>query len=449
MEIVFDKKDNVNALVRIKLDKADYQPKVEKSLKDFAKKAAIKGFRPGKVPMQVVHKLYGKDTKVQEVNEIAKDSLFHYLKENQIDILASPLVSLETAQNFNWNNDDFEFIYELGLKPSIDIDLAQAEVPFYTALVTDEEIDILSNRLREMYAEYTQYEEVAAGHTVFGLLKYGKEVSRFVHLKVDELLPETAAILVGKKKEEEVELDLQKLYTDHEKLAAAFRFSVEEAAALEGNGTLTIRETFVSVSANLNEEFYAKLFGEGVASSEEQFRAKLREILEKKYTIEVKGIAVTYFREFLLKTVDVTLPNEFLKKWLQSTANKQIENLDAEYDNLQSGIKYDLILSQLAKEHAIKPLTNDDLLNKVKDTYFLEFFYSRPIFMEGLTDYFAMQFLQSKDNQNIIDNLKGAILAERVLDIVKPQLKANEITTNGMDFEKKELRKIEDAIAEA
>lgn len=449
MEIVFDKKDSVNALVRIKLDKADYQPKVDKTLKDFAKKAAIKGFRPGKVPMQVVQKMYGKDTKVQEVNEVSKDSLFNYLKENQIDILASPLISMETAQNFNWNNENFEFVYEIALKPVIAINLAEAEVPFYNTTVGDEELDLLATRLTDIYAEFTQYEEVAAGQTIFGLLKYGKDTSRFVHLKVNELVAETSATLIGKKKGEDVELDLKKLYDNDQKLADAFRITVEEVAAIEGVGVLTIRETFVSVPAELNEAFYDKVFGEAKVNSQEEFRAKLTEVLEKKYSIEVKGIAVTYFREYLLKNVDVALPDEFLKKWLQSTANRQIENLEEEYLGLQEGVKYDLILNQLAKENGISPLTNDDLLNKVKDTYFLEFFYSRPVFMEGLTDYFAYQFLQSKDNQAVIDNLKGAVLAERVLDAVKSQVKANDITTNGMDFERRELRKVEDAIAAA
>ncbi len=449
MEIVFDKKDSVNALVRIKLDKADYQPKVDKTLKDFAKKAAIKGFRPGKVPMQVVQKMYGKDTKVQEVNEVSKDSLFNYLKENQIDILASPLVSMETAQNFNWNNDDFEFIYEIALKPVIAINLAEAEVPFYNTTVGNEEVDLLATRLGEIYAEFTQYEEVAAGHTVFGLFKYGKDTSRFAHLKVNELVSETATALIGKKKSEDVELDLKKLYDNDQKLADAFHITVEEVAAIEGVGMFTIRESFVSVPPVLNEVFYDKVFGEAKVNSEEEYKAKLTEVLEKKYSIEVKGIAVTYFREYLLKNVDVTLPDAFLKKWLQSTANRQIENLEAEYLGLQEGVKYDLILNQLAKENGISPITNDDLLNKVKDTYFLEFFYSRPVFMEGLTDYFAYQFLQSKDNQAMIDNLKGAVLAERVLDAVKSQVKANDITTNGMDFEKRELRKVEDAIAAA
>ncbi len=449
MEIVFDKKDSVNASVRIKLDKSDYLPKVEKTLKDYAKKATIKGFRVGKVPMQVVQKMYGKDAKVQEVNEVAKDSLFNYLKENQIDILASPLVSLETATNFNWNNDNFEFIYEIGLKPTLEINLSDTEVPFYNITVGEEELNILVSRLQEMYAEYIQYEEVATGHTVFGLLKYGNNVSRFVHIKLDEATQETVALLTGKKKTEDVTVQLKKLYDNDEKLAGALRLTVAEVENLDLEGILTIRETFTSVISPLDNIFFDKIFGEAKVNSEEEFRTELVKVLEQKYAIEVKGIAVTYFREHLLKNVAVSLPDEFLKKWMQSNATTQIENLDGEYARLQEGVKYDLILNQLAKENGISAISNEDMLAKVKDTYFLEFFYSRPMFVEGLTEYFAYQFLQNKENQAMIDNLRGAILAERILAAVKPQLKANEINTNGMDFENRELRKVEEAVEAA
>lgn len=448
MEIVFDKKDDVNALVRVKIEKADYQPKVEKTLKDFAKKANIKGFRVGKVPMPVVQKMFGKDVKVQEVNEVAKDSLFNYLKEQEIDILASPLVSLETAENFSWTSDKFEFIYELGLKPTLAIDLAQAEVPFYTIEVGDTEIQALKDRLLEIYADFTKYEEVGEGHTVFGLLKYGDNLSRFVHLKLDEVTKETAALLKGKKVAEAVTLTIKNIFADNEKLSKAFRLSPEETAKVEGDGELTIREVFVAVPPAINAEFFDKVFGEGQVTTEEGFKEKLEAVLQKKYAIEATGIAVTYFREHLLKTVDVTLPDEFLKKWLQSTAKSPINDIDAAYTELREGIRYDLILSQLAKENGVKAISQEDMLAKVRDTYFLEFFYSRPMFVEGLTDYFAYQFLQSEGNEAMIENLRGAILAERILEATKANINAKNLTASGTEFEEKELKKVQESVNE-
>ncbi len=444
MEIVFNKTDDVNALIKVKIDKADYQPKVEKTLKDFAKKANIKGFRVGKVPMPIVQKMFGKDVKVQEVNEIAKDSLFNYLKENEIDILASPLVSEATAENFSWSKDQFEFVYEIGLKPAINVDLASVEIPFYTITVGDEEINELKNRLLEIYATFTNYEEVADNHTVFGLLKYGDNVSRFVHLKLSELTPKVAALLMGKKKEDTVTVSITEIFNDNEKLSKAFRLPAEETAKIEGEGTLTIRDIFTSESAVLNVELYDKIFGEGVVTNEEEFNAKLKETLQKKYEIEKDGVAITYFREYVLKNVDMTLPDEFLKKWLQNTAKSPIQDIDTVYTELREGMKYDLILGQLAREHNIAQVSGEDMMNKVKETYFLEFFYSRPVFVEGLTEYFAYQFMQSKDNEAVVENLRGAILANKILTATKSTLKsAKYIETTGTDFENKELKKIQ------
>ncbi|MFY7787276.1 MAG: trigger factor [Thermoflexibacteraceae bacterium] len=448
MEIVLQKTDEVNANIRLKLLKADYQPNVDKKVKEFAKKAEIKGFRPGKVPVPIVQKMFGKDIKMQEVNDLAKDSLFNYLKENNVEILASPLISLDTmADNkFDWRNEDFEFIYEVGLKPEIKVNLSNIEIPFYTINVGEEEIAALMTRLRDINADFTPYEEVAEGHTVFGLLKYGQDTSRFAHIKLEEATATAKAALIGKKKGETVTIEVKNIFATVEKLAEVLRISKEEAEKLDVTGELTIRESFVAIPADLNETFYNKIFGEGVVATEEDFKNKLKGVLEKKYAIEATGVAITYFRNQVLKENNFDLPAVFLKKWLMSTAEKPIQNIDAEYGMMEEALKYDLLLSQVAKDFNVATPSNEDIVKKVEDTYFLEFFYSRPMFIEGLTSFFAYQFLQSKENENMIQSLRAAIIAERVLAAAKAQIKANDLTVSGGEFEKKELMKVEETV---
>jgi trigger factor len=445
VEILFDKKDSVNAQVRVKIDKSDYQPQIDKSLKEYSKTAAIKGFRPGKVPMPMLQKLFGKDIKVKEINELAKNSLFEYLTANEIQILASPMVSVDTFKGLNWANEDFEFIYDLGLRPEITIDLSAIEVPFYKISVAEAEVNELYERLRLVHSSYTQYEEVAEGHTVFGLLSYGKDTSRFVHIKLDEVTAETKALLLGKKKQEIVEIPtIGSIFSIEEALVKAMRMTAEEVKAIAGEAAkLTIRETFTSVLAEAGQSFYNLVFGEGVVTTDEEFRAKLVGILEKKYDIEARGVAVTYFRNHLLKNVSFGLPDDFLKKWMQSNSEREIANLEEDYLQMREAVSYDLMLSKLSKDHNLPKLNEEALVEKVKETYFLEFFYSRPMFVEGLVDYFAYQFLQTKENQNVIDGLRGAAIAERLLNIMKPSIKANDIALTGIEFEKKELQKTE------
>lgn len=129
-----------------------------------------------------------------------------------------------------------------------------------------------------------------------------------------------------------------------------------------------------------------------------------------------------------------------------STAEKPIQNIDAEYGMLEEALKYDLLLSQVAKDFNVATPSNEDIVKKVEDTYFLEFFYSRPMFIEGLTSFFAYQFLQSKENENMIQSLRAAIIAERVLAAAKAQIKANDLTVSGGEFEKKELMKVEETV---
>lgn len=448
MEIVLQKTDEVNANIRLKLLKADYQNNVDKKVKEFAKKAEIKGFRPGKVPVPVVQKMFGKDIKMQEVNDLAKESLFNYLKENNVEILASPLISLDTmADNkFDWRNDDFEFIYEVGLKPEIKPNLANIEIPFYTINVGEEEVETLMNRLRDINADFTPYEEVAEGHTVFGLLKYGRDTLRFAHIKLDEATEMAKATLIGRKKGETVTIEVKNIFATVEKLAEVLRISKEEAEKLDVNGELIIRESFVAIPADMNENFYKKIFGEGAVANEEDFKNKLKGVLEKKYAIEATGVAITYFRKQVLKENNVELPAAFLKKWLLSTAQKPIKNIDAEYGMMEEALKYDLLLSQLATDFNVTAPSNEDIVKKIEDTYFLEFFYYRPMFIEGLTSFFAYQFLQSKENENMLQSLRTAIIAERVLAAAKSQIKANDITISGSEFEKKELMKVEEPV---
>ncbi|MBU1718094.1 MAG: trigger factor family protein, partial [Bacteroidetes bacterium] len=118
MNIVEEKLEGLVSTIRIDLGKEDYQEKVDKLLKNYQKNASMPGFRPGKVPMGVVKKMYGKAVIVDEVNKILIDSIYEYLRENKIEIIGNALPNEELTKDIDFDSlEDFTFFYDLGIVP--------------------------------------------------------------------------------------------------------------------------------------------------------------------------------------------------------------------------------------------------------------------------------------------------------------------------------------------
>lgn len=370
MEIVLDKKDTTNASIKIKLNEADYQPKVTEKLKEYGKKAAIKGFRPGKVPPALLKKMFGKSILIEEINTLLSNSVTNYIKENELPIVGDPLPGRDDADKIDWDNQkEFEFSYEVGLISDFDYDLAALSVQKYEVDVNDEQVEQTISNLQKRYGQYTHPDEVQEEDFVIGDLKAdaGDFTKEGVYLSVNRVKPEYQPLFVGKKKGDTITFDLQNTLEKPEYVGFLTGVAKEEAEQMTGDFTLTVTDVERMQPAELNEELFGKVLGPGVAADEASFREKIRTNMIDIYRKDADGLLIKQVRDQLVENTAIELPDEFLKRWLL-TANKDVtpEQVEKEFDAFLKELKWDVIKNRIAKDAGIK-VEHADVMSRTKD----------------------------------------------------------------------------------
>src|SRR3954463_879820 len=290
MNITQENIDELNAVLKVKVVADDYLPKVEGALKDYQKKASIPGFRPGKVPTGMIKKMYGKSIMVDAINKLLNDSLTNYLRENKIEVLGNPLPKAGTENTIDWDNQtDFEFLYEMGLAPKFNVDLSQKDKFTYKTVKIDEElVNKYITDVAKRYGKVEQVEVSAAGDlltgdfveldaageiTVGGVFKTG---NLFLERLKDEGVKKQ---LTGLKKDDKVVLDAQKIAESPAELASLLGIDKDAAEKFTAKLQFTVKNVSHLAPADVNQDFFNKIYGEGVVNSEEEFRAKVRQEL--------------------------------------------------------------------------------------------------------------------------------------------------------------------------
>ncbi len=360
MDITLDKKGNTEASIKIKLKEDDYQPKVEEKVKEYRKKAQIKGFRPGKVPAGLIKKMYGKAILVEEINQLISESLPKYIKEQDFNVLGEPLPDTNTTEDIDWDaQKEFEFTYDIGFVNEFDYEaFDQVKLTRYEIQVTDKEIDEEIKYYKERFGETDSPETVEAGDNISGTLEQAEtDTNQEVYFKLEEDLDKgVIKQLTGLKKEEQVTLDIRKLFPEDEQLANVFYKDVEEVKDIKGDFTLTVNNITRLKPAEINQDFFDKLYGkdeEGkpVVNSEEEFRKKVEETLAENLANETGFLLQRDIKDYYIENTSFEMPDDFLKRWLLATNEKLTEEeLEKDYEQFAKEIKWDLIRNKVAKE---------------------------------------------------------------------------------------------------
>ncbi|MGD9327730.1 MAG: trigger factor family protein, partial [Cyclobacteriaceae bacterium] len=215
MDIVLDKSTATEGQIKITLKEKDYQPKVEEKVKDYSKKATIKGFRPGKVPPGLIRKLYGKSILVEEINEILSKSITDYIKENKIKLIGEPLPNHDKTATIDWDNQkEFEFEYEIGLVAEFDLNLAQ-KIKAYEIQADKKTIDTTLDSIKKQYGNYSEPDEVQEGDDLMGeLTQESSGYKEEIWITANQIKPKEAKKFIGLKKEDTIDIDPKKIFVD-------------------------------------------------------------------------------------------------------------------------------------------------------------------------------------------------------------------------------------------
>lgn len=366
MDILKEDTGALTATLKVKLTPDDYNPGLEKALKEQRKSAVLPGFRPGQVPMSLIKKRVGRALLVNEVERLVDENLRNYIQTNGLRVLGQPLPRNESIEGNDWDSPgEFEFAYELGMAPAFELELDKVKVELPVVDVNDE---LVGREVEDMKRRYGKLDDAAVSGdkdmllgdmielNADGTIKEGGIMNRAT-ISLEYLEDEaTRGALTGKSVGDEVSVDPHKVSRDHDDLARMLGVDHDRVHHLEGRFLFRIAEIKRMAPAALDQELFDRMYGEGAVTDEAGFRARVKEGLEAIFRRDSERI----FRRLVMKELNnqssINLPDAFLKRWIKETSEKPItlDEVEEGYAGYAEGLKQKLVEDRVVEKYGLE-----------------------------------------------------------------------------------------------
>ena len=442
MNITRENIDELNAVLTVEVVENDYVATVNDVLKNYRKKANMPGFRPGMVPAGLIKKMYGKAALAEEVNKLISNGLMDYIRTENLNILGEPLPNEEKQQAIDWDTQSqFNFIFDIGLAPSIEVKLAKEVVlPYYSILADEELVNKQIENYAGRYGQNKPVETVEEKDTVRGtfiqLDEQGNDlingiVAEKVVIAVDIMKDEQIkASILGKKAGDVVVFDPVKAYDNRHEVGHMLNISHEAAEELTGNFKFIIEEVLRFEKAAVDQELFTKIYGEDSGiTSEEEFKARVKTEMETDSVITSDYKFALDVRKSLQDGIQFDLPEAFLKRWIKVT-NKELteEQIETEFPHFMLDLKWQLIQDKIVKDNELK-ITEEDVRNMAKEMAQLQFrqYGLNNIPEEHLENYANHMLKNEEERRKIVARVQENMIIATIKD--KVTLERKEITS--------------------
>ena len=350
--------DALNAVIKITVDRSDYETKVNTVLSDYRKNANIPGFRKGHVPMGMIKKQYQQAVIADEVNKLLRENLEKFIKEEKLDLLGNPLPKA-ADEELDWNADQMDFEFELGLAPKFEVKLDQLKKVVRYEI--DPEVKMINEQLdyiRKQYGKLVSQKNPDKDFEITAQFRNEElEIEKISSFKLDDFKSKKA---LKSLKEETinsvVNFPVKGLFKEDELLKSLLSLDDDKLKELkDSNITLEIKEINERIPAELNQELFDKLYAPGTVTSEKELKERIKEDLQKQFEPQADQKLLNDITEFLVEKTKFKLPAEFLKRWMQTSGKEELspEQAAEEYEKSEKGIRYQLIEGQIITENKL------------------------------------------------------------------------------------------------
>lgn len=448
MNISLENVNKVSALLTVKLEKADYQEAVDKSLKSFRKKANIPGFRPGMVPVGLIKKQYGKAILVEEVNKILQNKVYEYIRENKVNMLGEPLPDEEKQKPINFDTEEtFEFLFDVALAPEFEVDLTSKDkIDYYTIEVSDEMLEKQIKAYTQRNGKYEQVDLYQDNDMLKGLLaeldENGNTKEGGIQVEGAVMMPsyikndDQKAIFANAKKNDVLVFNPDKAYEGQEALVASLlKIEKEKAAEVKNDFSFQVEEITRFVEGELNQEIFDQVFGKDTVKTVDEFKAKIKEMMAQQFVSDSDYKFLVDVRDYLTKAIGkLEFPDELLKKiMLLNNKDKGEAFVNENYDKSIEELTWSLIKDKLVAANSIK-IEQADVENVAKSVtraQFAQYGMMNP--PEELISKYAEDMLK-KEGQ--IDGLVNRAVEEKLAVALKGKVTLNNKNISLEDFNK-------------
>lgn len=434
MKVSFENPDKINALLTITVEEDDYKNDVEKTLKDYRKKANVPGFRPGQAPMGMIKRQFGASVKMDAINKIVGNEIQKYIADNKVQMLGEPLASEKQEPQDLEKAGPYTFMFDIAVAPEFDVELSDKDTIDYYSIDVDDE---LVNRQVEMFASRTGKYEDAETYAEGDMLKGDlRELDENGNTKEGGLTVEAAVLMPnyikaddqkklfdGAKAGDIITFNPRKAYPESDtEISALLKIKKEEVAEHTGDFSYQITQIQRFQNHAVDQELFDQTFGEGVVKSEEEFRQKIGEGLKVQLGRDSDYKFLLDVRKYVEDKVgQLTYPDALLKRiMLQNNKDKGQEFVDKNYEASLKELSWSLMRSKLSEKAGVK-VNDDDVKNAARETARVQFAqYGMSNVPEEYVENYANELLKKQETvQNFVDRAVDVKLTEAVKNVVK------------------------------
>lgn len=436
MNVVRENLENQTALLRVTVSEADYKEQVEKQLKDYKRKANVPGFRPGMVPMGIINKMYRKSVVADNAYHKATDAAFEYIKENNIETVGDLMPSDKQGELDFDKGTDFEFVYEIGLAPEVELSLTKKNT--ITKYIIEPNDDMRkgfrSNYMRR-FGKLVDVDVVTDDEALTGTLTQGETTIDDAYVGLISLDEEARKPFIGKKVGDTVEVDVNVIYKTPSQRASILGVKEAELEGMDPKYTFTITQIRKFAEPEMNDEFFKLAFPAGDVKNEAEFNAKIDEQVRTELAKETEFKFTNDLRKYLLEKTNLPLPEEFLKNWIYrvNEGKYSMDEITAEFPQFLDMMRWDLIRRKVIKDNHIE-ITQEDLKAEAKELAMMQFqYYGMHTVADDMLENFVNSILGNKEE---VHKLYDKVGERKVIEAVSAQMKVNEKSVTPEEFQK-------------
>lgn len=447
MKISFENPDKVNGLLTLTVEEADYKENVEKTLKNYRKKANVPGFRPGMAPMGMIKRQFGTTVKVDEINKLLGEQIYKYVKDNNIQMLGEPLPSDKQEPVDMEKEAPYTFIFDIAVAPEFKAELTGDDtIDYYTITVDDKIVDQQIDMFASRAGHYDKVEDYQANGMLKGdireLDENGNTKEGGITVEGAVLMPEYIKVedqkklFDGAKLGDVITFNPKKAYPESDvEVASLLKLKKEDVADLTADFSYQITEISRYVKAEVNQELFDQVYGKDVIKDEKDFREKIAEGLKAQFAVDSDFKFIQDVRKYLENKVGaLTYPDALLKRiMLNNNKDKGEEFVEKNYEQSIKELTWHLIKEQLVKANGVK-IEDADIEDTAKEAAKAQFAqYGMNNIPEEYIENYAKDMLKKKE---YIDSFVDRSIDRKLTEILKNVVKLENKTATLEEFNK-------------
>jgi len=436
MNITREQRDGGISVLKVVVGEADYGKAVENQLREYKRKAQIPGFRPGMVPMGIVKKMYGKHVLAEQSYHIASNSVFEYLQKENIDYVGDVIPSEEQGEFDFENGTEFEFMFEIGEAPKIDINFTAKDKVVYNKIKVDKKMhtEYRTNYLRR-YGRLVEVDKVANDEALNVTLDNGDMRIEEAYVGLISMSDEERKAWKNKKVGYKTKVNINELYKKPEQRAAVLSVKQEELEGINPGFELEITKIRRFADPELNEEFFKMAFPAGNVTSEEELDKFIDEEIEKELKRECDFMFVNAVRNFIIEKANIQMPEEFLKRWLYVINEGKFsrEEIEKDFGAFIKMFTWNYLQKHFITEGELK-VSQEEAKAEAMQFAAMQFAqYGMPSAPQDMLENFAKQIM---DNKEQLQKIYEKLYEEKVVEYIRGKVKVTEKAISADEFAK-------------